>query len=112
MQQGPVALPSALLGIFLFQSLASSITKSPTFDEPVHLIAGLSYVETGQVVYAQEHPPLLREMAGLALRIVGIRWPNTPEAENRAFASTTSRRTGQKRASRSTETSHRRPRWW
>ena len=64
-----------LMALFFAQCLTASLKKSPTYDEPVHMIAGLSYVETGRVAFALEQAPLLREMSGVMLRAAGIRLP-------------------------------------
>lgn len=39
---------------------------SPTFDEICHLPAGLALLATGDVALNREHPPLVKELAGLA----------------------------------------------
>ena len=67
--------------VFFLQSYTASLIKSPTRDEPIHIAAGLSYVETGRIVVNREHPPLLKEMSGILLRASGVRWPKSPEAE-------------------------------
>ena len=67
----------ALLAAFFFQSLCSSLLKSPTFDEPAHLAAGISYLRT-RVFHANlQHPPLLKELSALAAMAAGARWPQT-----------------------------------
>ena len=70
-----VAILFVLIALFLVQTWSASLQKSPVWDEPIHIAAGLSYIETGQIVVNQEHPPLLKEIAGLSMRLVGIRWP-------------------------------------
>lgn len=74
------AVAGSLVAAFLLQGLLSSRIKSPVFDEPTHIAAGLSYVETGVVRANLQHPPLLKELAGLALWLAGVRLPGTPEA--------------------------------
>jgi len=64
-----------LLAVFFLQSYTSSRVKSPTFDEPAHIGAGLSYWETGAIVANPQHPPLLKELSALALWASGIRLP-------------------------------------
>ena len=72
------AAPAALLAAFFLQSFLASRTKSATFDEPAHIAAGLSYVSTGVFHANPQHPPLMKELSGIALRIAGVRWPQTP----------------------------------
>lgn len=74
------SLVSALILVFMFQTYSASRLKSPTIDEPVHIAAGLSYVQTGIFRLNIQHPPLLKELAGLSLVLGGARWPKTPEA--------------------------------
>ncbi len=73
-------LAGVLLAVFLFQGLLSSLQKSPVYDEPPHIAAGLSYLATGVFRANPQHPPLLKEMAALSLRAAGIRWPHTDDA--------------------------------
>jgi hypothetical protein len=73
-------LAPILILAFLFQSYSASRLKSPAFDEPMLIPAGLSYVQTGTVRLYMQHPPLLQELAGLSLVLSGIRWPKTVEA--------------------------------
>lgn len=70
----------ALIFAFLLQSFLASRIMSPTSDEPPHIAAGLSYIETGVFRANPQHPPLLKELSALSLLLAGIRWPNTPEA--------------------------------
>jgi len=70
----------ALAVAFFAQSLSSSLKKSATYDEPIHIAAGLSYLETGRVVVSPEHPPLLKELSALVLRQSGVHWPGTAAA--------------------------------
>src|ERR1035437_862992 len=68
-----------LLAAFLAQSFLASRVKSSTFDETTHIAAGLSYVETGEIRANPQHPPLLKTIAGLSLRLAGVRLPDIPE---------------------------------
>jgi hypothetical protein len=73
----PIIVFSLLL-LFAGQSFFASRLKSPVFDEPAHIGAGLSYLETGEFKVNLQHPPLLKEIGALPLRIAGVRWPMTP----------------------------------
>jgi hypothetical protein len=73
-------LAGALIAVFLLQSFFASRIKSPVYDEPAHIAAGLSYIETGEFTANPQHPPLLKEMSGLSLRLAGVRWPKSAEA--------------------------------
>ena len=69
-----------LIAAFLLQSFFASRIKSPVYDEPAHIAAGLSYLETGEFIANPQHPPLLKEMSALSLLLAGVRWPESAEA--------------------------------
>ena len=78
----PLLLVGIAAAVFFLLSLCASLVKSPIWDEPYHIDASLSYVETGRIVVNQQHPPLLKELSGLFLRAAGVRWPvNSPSLE-------------------------------
>jgi len=64
---------------FVAYCFDASGRKSPTSDEPPHLAAGFSYVDAGVIRANPQHPPLLKELCGLSLRLSGIRWPDNAE---------------------------------
>src|SRR4051812_8381120 len=74
--------PAALLAVFFLQSFFSSRVKSPAFDEPAHIAAGLSYVSKGVFHANPQHPPLMKELAGIGMLLGGIRWPKSPAADD------------------------------
>jgi hypothetical protein len=77
----PVWAASGLIVVFLIAAFSEARLKSPTSDEPPHIAAGLSYFVTHEIFRANpQHPPLLKELAGLSLMASGVRWPNTPDA--------------------------------
>ena len=65
----------ALLAVFLLQIFFASLVKSPVADEPGHISAGLSYVETGLFRANLQHPPLIKELSGLVLKLSGLHMP-------------------------------------
>src|SRR5580704_3396195 len=65
---------AALCLAFFLQCYFSALGKSPTSDEPLHIVAGMSYVATRSVVANPQHPPLLKELAGLSLVASGLRF--------------------------------------
>jgi hypothetical protein len=74
------SLPAGvLIATFLAQSFLASAIKSPVFDETGDIAAGLSYVQTGEIRANLQHPPLLKEMAGAALWLAGVRLPASPQ---------------------------------
>jgi Dolichyl-phosphate-mannose-protein mannosyltransferase len=76
---GPSLLAGVLIAIFLAQAFLASAIKSPVFDETGDIAAGLSYVQSGEIRANLQHPPLLKELAGAALWLAGIRLPDSPQ---------------------------------
>src|SRR5450756_2008547 len=72
-------LAGVLIAAFLAQAFLASAIKSPVFDETGDIAAGLSYVQSGEVRANLQHPPLLKEMAGAALWLAGVRLPASPQ---------------------------------
>ena len=73
-------LAGALVLLFFAQALTASLDKAPTFDEPPHIAAGISYLRTRQFKVNLQHPPLLKELAAAPLVLGGVRWPMTRAA--------------------------------
>ena len=67
--QGHPLLLSALVAVFFLQMITASPIKSPTFDEPAHIGAGLSYWTMRDFRVNPQHPPLLKELGALPLEI-------------------------------------------
>jgi len=86
--RGPFLLAIALIVVFAAQSFFSSRIKSPAFDEPTHIAAGLSYLETGTFTANRQHPPLIKEISAASLLLGGVHWPDTVEAQNLAQTGT------------------------
>lgn len=74
-------LAALLIGIFLAQSFLASRSKSAVFDEPTDIAAGLSYLRSGQIRANLQHPPLVKELAGLSMWLDGIRFEDNPRVE-------------------------------
>jgi hypothetical protein len=71
-------LACLLAALYFVQAYSASLIKSPTSDEPPHIAAAVSYFGTGRVAVNLQHPPLLKELSGLFLRLGGgIPWPDT-----------------------------------
>lgn len=61
--------------LFAILTITSSLGKSPTFDETVHLFAGYSYLKWGDFRTNPEHPPLAKMLAALPLLTLNIKDP-------------------------------------
>jgi 4-amino-4-deoxy-L-arabinose transferase-like glycosyltransferase len=66
----PVVALFALVAVLLTRDHQKD--DSPTFDEPLHVIAGAEYVENGTYAINLEHPPLLKILAGFSLRSLRV----------------------------------------
>lgn len=77
---GGAAVAAALiLAALCLQAWPTLRLKSPTFDEPAHIAAGMSYLLTREFKINLQHPPLLKEIGAAPLVLAGTRWPVTPE---------------------------------
>ena len=74
------ALGSGLLLAFLAQALCFEAANSQTSDEGVHLAAGYSYLLRRDFRLNPEHPPLIKELAALAVYL-RHRLPFEPDPE-------------------------------
>lgn len=75
----------AVLGISLFGlvSLWLAATDSLTFDERAHIPAAYSYVRYGDIRLNPEHPPILKDLAGIPLLFLQPQFPlASPEWQN------------------------------
>ncbi len=64
-------------------AVASSWNDAATFDESSHIAAGYSYITQKDMRINPEHPPLLKDMAGLALMLVRPTYrTDTPQWQN------------------------------
>ncbi|HKQ96491.1 MAG TPA: glycosyltransferase family 39 protein [Candidatus Polarisedimenticolia bacterium] len=71
----PRILVTLALVVYAVQGYAAIRSKSATFDEPAHIGAGLSYLETREFKINLQHPPLLKEIAAVPLVLTGVTWP-------------------------------------
>jgi len=81
-RRGPASHPLLLGGlvlVFFVQMFTESRIKTPVFDEPAHISAGLSYFATGDFKINLQHPPLLKEIGALPLVALGTRFPIAPQ---------------------------------
>ncbi len=69
-----------LLAFYGILSLLISAQESATFDEKAHIPSAYSYVRYGDMRLNPEHPPLLKDLAGLPLLFLDVKFPiDTPE---------------------------------
>ncbi|HVO09263.1 MAG TPA: glycosyltransferase family 39 protein [Vicinamibacteria bacterium] len=63
------ALAGALVSCFVLQCVTGMAWQSATYDEPVYVAAGYSYVETGDFRLKRDAPPLVATLSGLVLEL-------------------------------------------
>jgi 4-amino-4-deoxy-L-arabinose transferase-like glycosyltransferase len=61
-----------IIGVAVVLAFTSSINDAPIVDEVPHIGAGFSYVSQLQYRLNPEHPPLIKDLAGLAILPLGI----------------------------------------
>jgi hypothetical protein len=67
-----VLLPVGLIAGFVAVVLLSHLRMSQTFDEGFHLAAGYRYLQCGDFGINAEHPPLVKMMAAIPLRLTHV----------------------------------------
>ena len=73
-----VGLAWLALGALLFfaPAITSLTRKSATYDEPVYVVAGLSYLSLHDYTLKEDAPPLVAYLAGVSPLLHGLRIPN------------------------------------
>lgn len=74
-QKNAGLIATVLIGLFGLLSLWLAATDSLTFDERAHIPAAYSYVRYGDIRLNPEHPPLLKDLAGLPLLFLQPQFP-------------------------------------
>ena len=64
------ACVAGLLALFVALALYQAETKSETYDEPMYILSGYSYLVTGDLSFNREHPPLAKYL--IALPLLGL----------------------------------------
>lgn len=67
------AFAATVLVTALVLCLLSMRELGPTFDEVAHIAAGVDHIQRGEYVLNVEHPPLVKQIAGLALAPLHLR---------------------------------------
>jgi 4-amino-4-deoxy-L-arabinose transferase-like glycosyltransferase len=64
------ACVAGLLLLFVGLALYQAARKSETYDEPMYILSGYSYLVTGDLSFNREHPPLAKYL--IALPLLGL----------------------------------------
>jgi len=68
-------LVTLMLGAFFLLSLSLAWQEATTFDEKAHIPSAYSYVRYGDMNLNPEHPPLLKDLAGIPLLFMNLSFP-------------------------------------
>jgi hypothetical protein len=68
-------LAAGLLLTMAILGLGSMLGNSATFDEVAHIPAGYSYLHYNDYRLNPEHPPLIKDLAGLPLQFMNLKFP-------------------------------------
>lgn len=63
-----------LVGFFILSTVVSS-QESATFDERAHIPAAYSYIDALDMRLNPEHPPLIKDIAGIPLQFLNVTFP-------------------------------------
>src|SRR5712692_2548101 len=77
-------LVAILLAAAAAFGVAGIVGDSATVDEPVHLVAAVVHMRTGDAHLTVDHPPLARDLAALPLLFMNVNLPDRTSAAYRA----------------------------
>src|SRR4030042_2820149 len=66
---------AGILTIMLAVSIGTSLGDAAIMDEVAHIPAGYTYVKFGDYRLNPEHPPLLKDLAGIPLQLLDVNFP-------------------------------------
>jgi len=75
MKSHPRIIAGILLALGFMLAFTSSWNESAIFDETAHIGAGYSYVTQRDMRLNPEHPPLMKDLAGLPLAFLDLNFP-------------------------------------
>jgi hypothetical protein len=64
-----------ILAWLLIISVAVSRQESTTMDEQAHIPSAYTYVRYSDMRLNPEHPPLLKDLAGIPLQFLNVKFP-------------------------------------
>lgn len=68
-------LAATLLGLMFVLAISSMWNDSAIMDESPHIVSGYSYLKYKDMRLNPEHPPLIKDLAGLPLQFMGLNFP-------------------------------------
>jgi len=73
-------IAGGLLGVMFALSFSVMINDSAIVDEIAHIPSGYSYLHYGDYRLNPEHPPLIKDLAGLPLQFMNLKFPVASDA--------------------------------
>ena len=73
-------LAGAMLALMFGLSVTSMATESAIVDEVAHIPSAYSYLHYGDYRLNPEHPPLMKDLAGLPLQFMNLKFPDDQPA--------------------------------
>src|SRR4051812_6703621 len=73
-------IAAALLAAMFGLGLGSMVGNSAIVDEVAHIPSGYSYLHYGDYRLNPEHPPLIKDLAGLPLQFMHLKFPDNEPA--------------------------------
>lgn len=73
-------IAAGMLAVMFGLGLSSMVGNSAIVDEIAHIPAGYSYLHYGDYRLNPEHPPLIKDLAGLPLQFMTLKFPLTERA--------------------------------
>lgn len=70
---------AGILGIMLIVSLSLARSDSAIMDEVAHIPSGYSYIKFHDYRLNPEHPPLLKDLAGIPLQFLNVTFPTNEQ---------------------------------
>jgi hypothetical protein len=86
-----VALVLLLIAVGIARIVSTYRVFSATYDEPVHLMSGIEWLQFGRLTFNRMHPPLSRVFIAVGPYIEGVRWQGKDYFKTEAIAELHSR---------------------
>lgn len=79
LKRHPYRFVALMLAALFAVSTAVSYQESATYDERAHIPAAYTYLDAHDMRVNPEHPPLIKDLAGLPLQFLGLSFPYASE---------------------------------
>ncbi len=71
-----LAAATSMILLMLILAITSMWDESATMDEGPHISAGYTYIKYKDMRLNPEHPPIIKDLAGLALQFINVKFQN------------------------------------